>query len=59
MSQSLDPESDVAGEPAGDVPADETPALNRYEIHAERTVMTEPGNTDGWIASDLTVAPPE
>jgi hypothetical protein len=40
-----------------DSPDDGTPELNVYEIHAERTVFTEPGNTDGWIAADETVVP--
>lgn len=48
-----DVDSDV--EPAGNASVDGTPELNLYEIHSERTVLTEPGNTDGWIATDTTV----
>jgi hypothetical protein len=52
-------DTDASVEPARDGPVDESPMLNRYEIHSERTVLTEPGNTDGWIAIDTTVRPPE
>lgn len=38
-------------------PVDDTPRLNIYEIHSDRTVLTEPDNTDGWIATDTTVTP--
>lgn len=52
-SQRPDAERDAAREPT----ADERPELNIYEIHADRTVFTEPDNTDGWIATDETVPP--
>lgn len=52
-------QADAAADHVGDGPVDETPDLNVHEVNAERTVLTEPGNTDGWIATDLTVAPPE
>lgn len=44
---------------AGGTSTEETPDLNLYEIHADRTVFTEPDNTDGWIATDYTVTPLE
>lgn len=44
---------------AAEIPVDETPELNIYEIHSDRIVFTEPGNTDGWIATEETVVPPE
>jgi len=44
---------------ATETSVDEAPELNVYEIRSDRTVFTEPGNTDGWIATDRTVAPPE
>ncbi|WP_096388972.1 DUF7331 family protein [Halopenitus persicus] len=54
-SRSQTPASDARTEPTGDESPDETPELNVYEIHSERTVLTEPGNTDAWIATDTTV----
>lgn len=56
-SQTQDTDASVA--PTGSAPPEETPELNIYEIHAERTVVTEPGNTEGWIATDVTVTPSE
>lgn len=43
----------------GDDP-DEPPAPTAVSAHRctpDRTVFTEDGNSDGWIASDLTVEP--
>ncbi|MFB6235776.1 MAG: hypothetical protein ABEH81_03905 [Halopenitus sp.] len=56
-SRALDAEADK--ESVADAPIDETPELNVYDLNADRTILTEPGNTDGWIASDTTVSPPE
>ncbi len=39
--------------------ADGTPRVNAREIHEDRVVFTETGNTDGWISTDLTVTPAE
>lgn len=58
-SRSRTSDTDATSESAGDIPVDETPRLNCYEIHSERTVFTESGNTDGWVATDMTVTPPE
>ena len=33
----------------------ETPALSLLETRPGRNVLTEEGNTDGWIATDVTV----
>lgn len=33
----------------------DTPALTLHETRPGRSVLTEEGNTDGWIATDLTV----
>lgn len=44
-----DGESDGPGVAAPDVP------VTAHESTAERTVFIEDGNTDGWIASSLTV----
>ncbi|WP_170977223.1 hypothetical protein [Halorussus salinisoli] len=41
-----------------DVEAD-IPTLTLHETRPGRNVLTEEGNTDGWIASDLTVDVPE
>ena len=40
------------------VPDDETddcPTVTAHKSHTERTVFTENGNKEGWIATDLTV----
>lgn len=52
-SQYPDAERDTSRGP----PADGTPELNSYEIRSDRTVFTESGNADGWIATDYTVTP--
>jgi len=58
MTTSRSQESDAVGaDPVDDEPAREPPALNCYETQPGRTVLTEPGNTDGWIATDTTVVP--
>ncbi|MFC6614327.1 hypothetical protein ACFQAS_05065 [Halopenitus salinus] len=56
-SRSRPSDADAASDSADDSRIDDAPELNVYEIHSERTVLTEPGNTDGWIASDTTVTP--
>lgn len=33
----------------------DTPELTLYETRPGRNVLTEAGNTNGWIASDVTV----
>jgi len=58
-SRSRPSNAEAENEPVAEVPADETPELNVYDLNADRTILTEPGNTDGWIASDTTVSPPE
>ena len=35
--------------------SDEPPAVTASRASPDRTVFTEEGNTDGWIATDLTV----
>lgn len=52
-------DTDAENEPVGDAPVDESPELNVYDLGSDRTILTEPSNTDGWIASDTTVAPLE
>ena len=48
-------ESSVDGTEA---PTDEDrPLVRAHQTSEERTVFTEPGNGDGWIATDLTVEP--
>lgn len=56
-SRSRPSETEAENNPVGDAPVDESPELNAYDINADRTVFTEPGNTDGWIASDSTMTP--
>lgn len=55
-SRSRASETATRTEPDAAEDVDETPQLNVREIHSERTVFTEEANTDGWIATDLTVA---
>lgn len=52
-------DSDSGGDQSGAVPVDKSPDLDICEIHSERAVLTEPGNADWWIATDVTVEPPE
>lgn len=60
MTTSRSQPSEATGvDPSGDDPPRDTPELNCYEIRSGRTVVTEPGNTDGWIATDMTVDPTE
>lgn len=35
----------------------QVPAVSAYRTTPDRIVLTEEGNSDGWIASDLTVEP--
>ncbi|GAB3420452.1 hypothetical protein GCM10027435_23100 [Haloparvum alkalitolerans] len=58
-SRSRPSDAGAGSEPVGGGPVDESPELNAYELNVGRTVLTEPGNTDGWIATDTTVSPPE
>lgn len=61
MTTSRSRPSDAAAEnePVADAMVDEAPELNAYDLNADRTILTEPGNTDGWIASDTMVSPRE
>ncbi|WP_335998861.1 hypothetical protein [Halorientalis halophila] len=34
---------------------EDVPGIKHHRATDERTVFTEEGNTDGWIATDLTV----
>jgi len=36
---------------------EDRPLVRAHATSEERTVFTEPGNGDGWIATDLTVEP--
>jgi len=40
---------------SSDGPADERPVVAASRSSPDRTVFTEQGNTDAWIATDLTV----
>ena len=40
-----------------DAPENEAPTVNCRELHAERRVFTEDGNSEGWISTDLTIVP--
>jgi hypothetical protein len=42
--------------PAGD-PESDAPPISAHSTSEDRTVFTESGNGDGWIATDLTVEP--
>jgi hypothetical protein len=54
-SRSQTPASGASTESTGAESLEEPPELNVYEINSERTVLTEPNNTDAWIATDTTV----
>jgi|AntRauTorckE6833_2_1112554.scaffolds.fasta_scaffold277248_2 hypothetical protein len=41
--------------PADSPPRPSKPKLSAHTVTTDRTVITEENNTDGWIASDLTV----
>lgn len=58
-SRSRPSDAEAENEPVADAMVDETPDLNVYDLNADRTILTEPGNTDGWIASDTMVSPRE
>ena len=55
MAADLEPDGDSLV--AADTETD-APALSLHETRPGRNVLTEDGNTDGWIASDLTVDVP-
>lgn len=55
MAADLETDSDAPV--AADAETD-TPTLSLHETRPGRNVLTEEGNTDGWIASDLTVDVP-
>ncbi|WP_179234080.1 hypothetical protein [Halorubrum halodurans] len=40
-----------------DVPTEDPPAVATNRTTPDRTVFIEEGNTDAWIATDLTVEP--
>ena len=44
----------VDGDP-GPEAADAAPRITAHETRPDRAVFTETGNTDGWIATDVTV----
>jgi len=44
---------DATTDPDG--PDDSAPSLSAHRTSPDRTVLTEEGNCDGWIASDLVV----
>jgi hypothetical protein len=56
-SRSRTADANVGGADTSRDVVDETPRLNAYEIHSGRTVVVDPDDTDGWIATDLTVEP--
>lgn len=47
---------EAADAPTGeDAPEDDHPLVRAVRHSDDRTVFTEDGNTDGWIATDFTV----
>jgi hypothetical protein len=57
MAASSEPNHD--GTPAETDAETDTPTLTFHETRPGRNVLTEEGNSDGWIASDMTVEVPE
>ena len=53
MTAGTQSRADAAPEPAPE--SDDRPAISVRESRPGRSVFTESGNTDGWIASDETV----
>jgi len=54
------PVEDASDEPVTDVPyesVEDRPTVAVICTSPDRTVFTEEGNTDAWIATDLTVEP--
>ena len=47
-------EGDVVRVP-DEAESDERPTVTAHESRTDRTVFTESGNKEGWIATDLTV----
>lgn len=45
----------TADHAADEEPEEETPLVTVRTVSEERSVFTEDGNPDGWIATDLTV----
>ncbi|GAA0310372.1 hypothetical protein [Halarchaeum salinum] len=58
-SSRVERSDDPDGRTTADARESETPTVNCRELHAERRVFTEDGNSDGWISTDLTVVPEE
>ena len=54
-------EDENAGVPNAEVENErvetETPTVSAHRTTPDRIVLTEEGNSDGWIATDLTVEP--
>lgn len=44
-----------ATSPTSETSDDDVPPLSCYRTCPEKSVFTEPGNADGWIATDTTV----
>lgn len=53
----MDGEHRREGRTDADWSTNEEPAVSAHESRPGRIVFTERGNTDAWIASDLTVDP--
>lgn len=51
----MDPQAGPVGTDPSEENAVSTPQISAHESSPDRVVLTEHGNTDGWISSDLTV----
>ncbi|MGB9987854.1 hypothetical protein [Salarchaeum japonicum] len=52
----MDTSQGTAG-PQRDTEEPDSPLVTARTVTDDRTVFTEDGNTDGWIATDITVTP--
>lgn len=50
------PQTESVTTETGEDDASRVPVITAHETTPERLVFTESGNTDGWMATDITVA---
>ncbi|GGN08438.1 hypothetical protein [Halarchaeum nitratireducens] len=56
-SSRVERSDDPDGRSRTDESENEAPTVNCRELHSERRVFTEDGNSEGWISTDFTVVP--
>lgn len=53
----MEPTDHPRGRATADEPGSGVPRVSAHSTSEDRTVFTESGNGDGWIATDLTIEP--